>query len=147
VPAIDVVDETFLAVPRERVAVRFADPAAWPLLWPDLDLEVMTDRGVQGVRWTVTGERVGTMEVWLEEVLDGTVLHYFLRVDPAGRARRRSRAEIRRDARSDRDEGRRRQRDAKRIAFALKRELEGGRPAGEPPDHREERQRNENRQR
>lgn len=134
VPAIDVVDETFLAVPRERVAGRFADRAAWPLLWPDLDLEIMTDRGVQGVRWTVTGGRVGTMEVWLEEVLDGTVLHYFLRVDPAGRERRRTRREIRRDARADRDEGRRRQRDAKRIAFALKRDLEDGRPAGEPPE-------------
>lgn len=133
VPAIDVVDETFLAVPRERVAARFADPAGWPLLWPDLDVEVMTDRGVQGVRWTVTGDRVGTMEVWLEEVLDGTVLHYFLRVDPSGRDGRRSRATIRRDARADRDEGQRRQRDAKRIAFALKRELEAGRAAGEPP--------------
>jgi hypothetical protein len=134
VPAIDVVDETFLAVPRDRVAARFADRSAWPRLWPDLDLEVMTDRGAQGVRWTVTGERIGTMEVWLEEVLDGTVVHYFLRVDPAGRERRRSPREIRRDARTDRDEGRRRQRDAKRIAFALKRELEGGRAAGEPPE-------------
>ncbi|WP_243653271.1 polyketide cyclase / dehydrase and lipid transport [Pseudonocardia endophytica] len=144
-PAIDVVDETFLAVPRERVATVFADPAAWSRFWPDLDVELMTDRGAQGVRWTVVGERVGTMEVWLEQVLDGTVLHYFLRVDPAGRDRRRTRAEIRRDARADRDEGRRRQRDAKRIAFALKRDLEGGRPAGEPPEHREKRQRNENR--
>ena len=134
VPAIDVVDETFLAVPRDRVAAWFADPARWPRLWPDLDLEVMTDRGAQGVRWTVTGDRVGTMEVWLEEVLDGTVVHYFLRVDPAGRDWRRSRRALRRDARSDRDEGRGRQRDAKRIAFALKRELERGRPAGEPPE-------------
>ncbi len=94
----------------------------------------MTDRGVQGVRWTVTGDRVGTMEVWLEDVLDGTVLHYFLRVDPPGRGPGRTRRAIRRDARADRDEGRRRQRDAKRLAFALKRELEAGRPAGEPPE-------------
>jgi len=28
--SVDVVDETFLAVPPARVAAEFADPAAWP---------------------------------------------------------------------------------------------------------------------
>ncbi|MFC5993402.1 polyketide cyclase / dehydrase and lipid transport [Pseudonocardia hispaniensis] len=128
-PSVDVVDETFLAVPRARVAAELGDPACWPRLWPDLRLEVVTDRGEQGVRWTVGGALVGSMEVWLEEVLDGTVLHYYLRADatdrqgrPAPQPRRRAAAE-----------SRRRQRAAKAIAFALKDRLESGRAPGEPP--------------
>lgn len=129
-PSIDVVDETFLAVPPERVATEFADPALWRRLWPDLDLEVMTDRGVQGIRWTVTGALVGSMEVWLEGVLDGTVLHYFLRaepaVEPAGKGGERA-------ARRARARTVARQREAKAVAFGLKRRLERGRPPGVAP--------------
>ncbi|MCW0213270.1 MAG: polyketide cyclase / dehydrase and lipid transport [Pseudonocardia sp.] len=128
-PTVDVVDETFLAVPREIIAPEFAHPARWPALWPDLRLEVTTDRGPAGVRWTVAGALVGSMEVWLEPVLDGTVLHYFLRADPAGAdglpaawPARRAAAEVRR-----------RQRAAKAIAFRLKDRLEHGRAPGEPP--------------
>jgi hypothetical protein len=84
VPSVDVVDETFLAVPPAVVAVEFALPSRWPQLWPDLQLQVMTDRGVKGIRWTVRGALVGSMEVWLEPVLDGTLLHYYLRADPPG---------------------------------------------------------------
>jgi hypothetical protein len=69
------------------------------------------------------------MEVWLEAVLDGTVVHYFLRADPTGPdglpttwSRRRATAEAQR-----------RQRAAKKIAFALKARLEAGRAPGEPP--------------
>uniref|UniRef100_UPI001BDC11A7 polyketide cyclase / dehydrase and lipid transport n=1 Tax=Pseudonocardia lacus TaxID=2835865 RepID=UPI001BDC11A7 len=83
-PSIDVVDETFVAVPPARLATVFAAPARWSRFWPDLRLEVMSDRGDKGIRWTVTGALVGSMEVWLEPVLDGTVLHYYLRADPAG---------------------------------------------------------------
>ena len=125
-PSVDVVDETFLAVPRERVAAEFADPARWPSYWPDLEPEVAHDRGPAGIRWTVTGALTGTMEVWCEEVLDGTVLHWFLRASadrPGGRRAARSRAE------SDR-----RHRAFKAHAFALKRRLEAGRRAGVAPD-------------
>ena len=80
-PSVDVVDETFVVVPPQVLAAEFATPARWRALWPDLDLEVMTDRGAAGFRWTVTGALVGSMEVWLEPVLDGTVLHYFLRAE------------------------------------------------------------------
>ena len=83
-PTVDVMDETFLVVTRPRVAAVFADPAGWPRMWPDLRLRTVTDRGDQGMRWTVTGALVGSMEVWLEEVLDGTVLHYYLRADGSG---------------------------------------------------------------
>jgi hypothetical protein len=123
---VDVFDETFLAVPPGSVAKAFADPAAWRRFWPDLDLEVYADRGDEGLRWTVGGALVGTMEVWLEPVLDGTVLHYFLRADPPPGA----------GVRPDRlrRERTRRQLAAKALALDLKTVLEGGRRPGCPPD-------------
>jgi hypothetical protein len=129
VPSVDVVDETFLAVPPAVVAAEFAAPERWPRLWPDLQLQVMTDRGDEGVRWTVRGALVGSMEVWLEPVLDGTVLHYYLRADPPGPDGFPRPAPPRRAA----AEARRRQRAAKAIAFACKQRLEAGREPGEPP--------------
>ena len=67
------------------------------------------------------------MEVWLEPVLDGTVLHYFLRAESAdGRHPPPGAAWAAAEAQ-------RRQRAAKAIAFACKDRLEAGRAAGEPP--------------
>jgi hypothetical protein len=122
VPAVDVIDETFLAVPPDTIAAAFADPRAWRRFWPDLDLEVYADRGAQGLRWTVRGALVGTMEVWLEPVLDGTLLHYFLRADFPERVQGRPLKEIAR-----------RQRAAKAVALDLKFVLEDGRKPGVPP--------------
>jgi hypothetical protein len=130
VASVDVLDETFLVVPRRSLAVIFADPARCREFWPDLELAVYADRGDEGLRWTVRGALVGTMEVWLEPVLDGTVLHYYLRADPPASDGTRSVARFARHAAA---ETRRRQLDAKRIAFALKDELERGREAGMPP--------------
>ncbi|MGW4114537.1 polyketide cyclase / dehydrase and lipid transport [Actinosynnema sp. NPDC004786] len=122
-PSVDVVDETFLAVPPAVVAAAFAPPAAWARFWPDLTLEVYADRGTEGLRWTVGGALVGTMEVWLEPVLDGTLLHYFLRADlPAGASDRRVRREVRR-----------RQLAAKEVSLGIKMILEGGRAPGVAP--------------
>jgi len=129
VPSVDVVDETFLAVAPAVVAAEFAQPDRWSQLWPDLRLEVMADRGVEGLRWTVQGALVGSMEIWLEPVLDGTVLHYFLRADPAGPGGVGQPASPRRGA----AQTRRRHRAAKAIAFACKDRLEAGRAPGEPP--------------
>jgi hypothetical protein len=129
VPSVDVVDETFLAVPPEVVAAEFAVASRWPRMWPDLRLQVMTDRGVKGIRWTVRGALVGSMEVWLEPVLDGTLLHYYLRADPAGPDGLPRPAPPRRAA----VEVGRRQRAAKAIAFACKERLEAGREPGVPP--------------
>ena len=128
-PALDLVDETFLAVPPSTVAAVFKDPASWARYWPDLVLEVYTDRGEKGLRWTVRGALVGTMEVWLEPVLDGTLLHYFLRAtpaDPGGTPRALQPRELRR-------EFDRRARAAKAIALGLKEILEDGREPGMPP--------------
>lgn len=126
-PSLDLVDETFLTVPPSTLAAVFADPAAWRRYWPDLVLEVYTDRGEEGLRWTVRGALVGTMEVWLEPVLDGTLLHYFLRATPVtGAGTPPSGARLRR-------EFDRRARAAKAIALELKVTLEDGRAAGMPP--------------
>lgn len=128
-PSVDVVDETFLAVPPARVAPIFADPEAWSRLWPDLRLEVIADRGTEGMRWTVGGALTGSMEVWLEPMLDGTCLHYFLRADPVGSDGLPAPLAGRRATR----ERQRRQHRAKRIAFTLKSHLERGRAPGEAP--------------
>jgi hypothetical protein len=125
VPTVDVIDETFLAVPPGSVAAAFADPGAWRRFWPDLRLEVYADRGVEGLRWTVRGALVGTMEVWLEPVLDGTLLHYFLRADPPPGA-------VARPGRLRREKTRR-QLAAKAVALDLKTVLEDGRRPGCPP--------------
>jgi hypothetical protein len=122
---VDIVDETFLVVPPKIVASAFADPGGWRRYWPDLTLSVYLDRGDEGLRWTVRGALVGTMEVWLEPMLDGTLLHYFLRAEPAGPLAQRD---------VDR-ERRRRQVAAKRIALELKSVLEEGRAPGCPPTH------------
>jgi len=129
VPSVDVVDETFLAVPPARVAPLFADPAGWPRFWPDLTCELLADRGDEGVRWTVGGALTGSMEVWLEPMLDGTCLHYFLRADPLGPDGAPAPLPPRRAAK----EVRRRRMAAKRLAFALKSHLEADRAPGEAP--------------
>jgi hypothetical protein len=121
--AVDVVDETFLVVPPKIVASAFADPLTWRRYWPDLTLSVYADRGDEGLRWTVRGALVGTMEVWLEPMLDGTLLHYFLRARTATPLQARA---------ADR-ERRRRQLAAKRIALELKSVLENGRAPGCAP--------------
>jgi hypothetical protein len=128
-PSVDVMDETFIAVAPSVLAGEFSGPAQWRALWPDLRLAVRADRGDQGFRWTITGALVGSMEVWLEPVLDGTVLHYFLRADPAGPDGTATAASGRRG----RAEAARRKRAAKAIAFACKARLEGDRAPGEPP--------------
>ncbi|SDH94875.1 hypothetical protein SAMN05192558_103141 [Actinokineospora alba] len=122
-PHVDVVDETFIVVPPKVVAAAFADPGAWRRYWPDLELEVYADRGDEGLRWTVGGALVGTMEVWLEPVLDGTVVHYFLRADlPEGRSVKNVRRELTA-----------RQLAAKSVALGLKAVLEDGRAPGCAP--------------
>jgi hypothetical protein len=133
VPALDLVDETFLVVDRARLAAVVADPERWRAWWPDLRLQVFMDRGLDGVRWSATGAWVGSVEIWLEQVGDGVLLHHYLRLDrpgpdgvplpPATDLRGR-----RRDARARAA----RARAWKRTAWALKDELEAGRAPGTP---------------
>jgi hypothetical protein len=130
--ALDIVDETFIAVPAGTVAAAFADPGSWARYWPDLVLGVHMDRGDEGLRWTVRGALVGTMEIWLEPILDGTLLHYFLRASPAGAAGQ----PVHLKPRELRREFDKRARAAKGIALGLKATLEDGRLPGIPPQAR-----------
>jgi hypothetical protein len=85
---------------------------------------VVEDRGPIGHRWTVTGTVTGTMEVWLQPVLDGVVLHYFLHAEPSG-------ATAWELSRMDLAKANRRRRVAgKNMAFEVKRKLEESRPVG-----------------
>ena len=123
---IDLVDETFVVAAPADVAAVVHDPARWARWWPDLALTVFMDRGDAGIRWSVAGPWLGSCEVWLEPYGDGVVLHHYLRVDPAPattRAPNRPHQVARLRAR--------RAQDWKRHAWALKDELERGRPAGE----------------
>jgi hypothetical protein len=125
VPLVDLADETYVVADPEVVAAAVADPARWSVWWPDLVLTVREARGRKGVRWTVGGALVGSCEIWLEPVRDGVVVHYFLRADLASRGGPASprRAERLRRARTT---------AWKRSVNALKDELEGSRPLGEP---------------
>ena len=86
-PQIDVADETWIAAAPQQVAAVIADWANWRSWWPDFELTVDELRGPQGVRWFVRATRrhraTGSMEVWLEAVQEGVVLHYFLRLEQA----------------------------------------------------------------
>lgn len=120
VPALDLIDETFVVAAPAAVAALVRDPDRWLGWWPDLRLSVFQDRGDAGVRWNVRGALTGSMEVWLEPRGDGVLLHHYVRCD-------------RTDGRpvSPR-ERRRRQTHAKAIFWAVKDELEGDRRPGEP---------------
>lgn len=101
-PIVDLVDETYVRAPPARLAAVFCDPATWRSWWPTLRLDLAEDRGREGVRWRVGGELTGTGEVWLEPYRDGTVVHFYLRVDPPdapppGRRRQRLADRLRRE--------------------------------------------------
>ena len=84
-PPIDVMDESYIAADRARVAGAVADPSWWPAVWPELRVTVTEDRGLDGLRWAVAGRLTGTAEVWLEDFRGrGVMVHYFLRLDPGG---------------------------------------------------------------
>lgn len=124
-PTIDVVDESFIRVRREVVAAVVAE--RWPSWWSNVSLEVYMDRGLEGMRWTVTGEMVGSAEVWLEEHSPGVVVHYYLRAEPTvpGTTATARPIATHRRARSQVDALRRRHVLAwKQIVWALKDELE-----------------------
>lgn len=123
-PAIDIADDSFIAVPPDRLAPLVADEGWWRHWWPDLALTVTRDRGVKGQQWVVSGALTGTMEVWLEQVAGGTVVHWFLRADPL--APRRVRSVVR--------EAQRRRLRWKAAMFALKDRLETVKPAAHPAE-------------
>lgn len=121
--SIHVADQTFVAAAGKYVSGAIGDPDRWRRWWPDLRLTVTEDRAEKGIRWAVSGSLDGTMEVWLEPSLDGVILHYFLHAEPRGGTAGLDLAAV----------DRRRRVAGKAMAFDVKRELEKGRAAGEPP--------------
>ena len=121
--SIQVADETFVAASGEQVGAMAGDRSNWQRWWPDLQLDVVEDRAEKGVRWTVSGPLTGTMEIWLEEMLDGVLLHYFLHAEPTGATSRLKPAKL----------THRRRVAGKRMAFEVKAALEAGRPVGVAP--------------
>jgi hypothetical protein len=153
-PPVDLVDETFVVADRRLLARQISDPALWLEWWPDLRLSVVTDRGVDGIRWSVSGALSGTAEIWLEPWQDGVVVHWFLRAGlppprgsrdtglPPPRGSRDTglppRGSRRSGSLTERECARLRHRYAtafKRRIHALKDDLERGRPAGLPRGH------------
>lgn len=64
------------------------------------------------------------MEVWLEEMLDGVILHYFLHAEPSGVTAREL-------AKMDLAKANHRRRVAgKEMSFEIKQRLEASRPVG-----------------
>lgn len=125
--SIQVADQTFVAAPGAQVGAVVADRSSWRRWWPDLQLHVVEDRADKGVRWTVGGPVTGTMEIWLDPMLDGVLLHYFLHAEPTGVTGRQL-------ARLDLPKLIHRRRVAgKRMAFEVKARLERARPVGVAP--------------
>jgi hypothetical protein len=122
VHSIQIADETFVAADPAAVGRAVANRADWRRWFPDLLLEVVEDRGEKGVRWKVAGPVSGTMEIWLEPLLDGVMLHYFLHAEPSatagGSAARMTH---------------RRRVAGKRMAFEVKNRLEARRQVGVAP--------------
>ena len=109
---IDIVDETFIRASPQVVRDCLDDRAWVGQVWPHLAPTVTRDRGLKGVRWAVTGQVVGEMEVWLEPFRDGVVVHHYVRGH--------------RGLRAPRDVATRHTLRWKRAVHALKDRLEGG---------------------
>ena len=133
-PLVDLMDETFVVAEPATVAARLRDPQLLRRAWPGLDLVVFMDRGDAGIRWSVTGELVGSCEIWLEPFGDGVIVHYFLRADPTERGSRtepwsgHSPRQQRRAVRMAREHAT----HWKAVLHRVKDELEAGRAVGEP---------------
>jgi len=124
-PSIDVVDESFIRVERAVLARVVAE--RWSMWWPDLRMEIYMDRGLEGLRWTVTGALVGSSEIWLEEHAPGVIVHYYLRAEPTvpgSTTTARPATGNRRTAKTVADLQRRHVLAWKRVVWSLKDELE-----------------------
>ncbi|TDC23488.1 SRPBCC family protein [Kribbella albertanoniae] len=120
-PTLDISCDDLVVADPAYVAERLGSDTLWREWWPELTLTPSERRGAEGVRWAVTGAAIGTAEWWLEQVRDGVVVHWYLRVDPARPVRGRALTRVR-----ERYVTQYRER-----LWAFKDEAEAGRAAGE----------------
>lgn len=120
-PSLDISCDDLVVADPAYVADRLGEDTLWREWWPELTLTPSERRGLEGVRWEVTGAAIGTAEWWLEQVRDGVVVHWYLRVDPVRRTGRRGLAKLQEQYVA-------RYRDN---IWRFKDEVEGGRAAGE----------------
>lgn len=133
-------EEVFVAAPPALVVARMRAAETVSALFPGLRLRVLTDRGREGLRWTVEDPaptvesplgsvREGSAEIWLEPWGGGMIVHVYLRCPPTRSGRRR--LWRRRESRGP---------GLRRVLWAVKDELEIGRAPGDPtvmePDDR-----------
>lgn len=126
VTTFNIADDTFIVCDAAVLGRCIVEPARTALWWPGLTHVVTRNRGRQGVQWHVTGQWsgrmwTGTMEIWLEAVLDGVVLHHYVRLDPVGEGLTEKRL---------RELTTTYAMEWKQRVFALKDELEAGRVVG-----------------
>jgi hypothetical protein len=120
-PSIDIACDDLVVADPAYVARRLADPALWREWWPNLELTPYEERGPRGVRWTVAGPVTGTAELWLEQVRDGVVVHWYLRAEPSRPAGPRRLGKLRDSYVSG----------YRKRLWRFKDEVEGGRAPGE----------------
>ncbi len=126
---MEVRDETVIVVSRRVVAEVIAQRPRWRSWWPQTEATVVVDRGIDGMRWSLSGVVVGVTEVVLVDTDDGVVIRYAMSVDPATPGSSRAARELPRSPHGDRELEALRRRQAvawKRAVWALKEELEGG---------------------
>ena len=134
VAGVDLEDETYVVVERGRQDAVIGDPSRWRQWWPSLDLTVFMDRGLDGIRWSITGELIGSAEIWLEVYGDGVLVHYYLRGEPTVPGSATTARSLPDSARGRRELDRLRRHHAiawKRVVWSLKDEMEGDRRPGE----------------
>lgn len=120
-PTLDISCDDLVVADPAYVAERLGSDTLWREWWPELTLTPSERRGAEGVRWAVTGAAIGTAEWWLEQVRDGVVVHWYLRVDPARPVRGRALTRVRE----------RYVKQYRERLWAFKDEAEAGRAAGE----------------
>lgn len=86
-PSVDLSTEAYVHARPEQLAPALTNAALLHDWFPDVQFEVFMDRGSKGTRWSVQGDLAGSMEVWLEPVGTGTLVHWFVRGEPSGSGR------------------------------------------------------------
>lgn len=132
VASVEIEDEVVVVAARQVLAPALADSGRWAAWWPDLEVTVLVDRGLDGMAWAVSGPLVGVTEIRLAVSDAGVVVHFALIAEPTAPGSPRTPRALPQSPRARRELDSVRQRRMlawKRMAFALQEEF-GVRPSG-----------------